>query len=90
MAVIQVESAYQANAISSASPQGPMQLIPAIAEWSGVRYTFNPKDKIRGGMYYLRQLPQHFNGDVTKVFAAFYADEGAVRKYVGIPPYQET
>ena len=90
MAVIQVESAYQANAIFSASPQGPMQLIPAIAERSGVRYAFNPEDKIRASMSYLRQLLKHFNGDVTKMFAAYNADEGAVRKYVGIPPYQET
>ena len=90
MAIIQVESAYRANAISSASPQGPMQLIPAIAERSSVRCTFNPQDKIRGGMCYLRQLLQHINGNVTKVFAAYNADEGAVRKYVGIPPYQET
>ncbi|MGB0632295.1 MAG: lytic transglycosylase domain-containing protein [Alphaproteobacteria bacterium] len=90
LAVIQVESAYQANAISSANAQGLMQLIPATAERFGVRDAFNPKDNIRGGMSYLRWLLKHFKGDVTKAVAAYNAGEGVVRKYGGIPPYRET
>jgi len=90
LAVIQVESAYQANAISSANAQGLMQLIPATAERFGVRDAFNPRDNIRGGMSYLRWLLKHFKGDVTKAVAAYNAGEGAVRKYGGIPPYRET
>ena len=90
LAVIQVESAYQSNAISSANAQGLMQLIPATAERFGVRDAFNPKDNIRGDMAYLRWLLRHFKGNATKAVAAYNAGEGAVRKYGGIPPYCET
>ena len=90
LAVIQVESAYQSNAISSANAQGLMQLIPATAERFGVRDAFNPKDNIRGGIAYLRWLLRHFKGDVTKAVTAYNAGEGAVRKYGGIPLYRET
>jgi soluble lytic murein transglycosylase-like protein len=41
-------------------------------------------------MRYLRWLLKHFKGDVTKTVAAYNAGEGAVKKYVGIPPYRET
>ena len=84
LAVIQVESAYQAHAVSSANAQGLMQLIPATAARFGVR------DNLRGGMSYLRWLLKHFDGDVVKSVAAYNAGEGAVRKYGGIPPYRET
>lgn len=90
LAVIQVESAYQADAVSSANAQGLMQLIPATAERFGVRDAFNPTENINGGMRYLKWLLKHFGGDVTKAVAAYNAGEGAVRKYGGIPPYRET
>ena len=90
LAVIQVESAYQTNAVSSANAQGLMQLIPATAERFGVRDAFNPAENINGGMRYLRWLLKHFRGDVTKAVAAYNAGEGAVRKYGGILPYRET
>lgn len=90
LAVIQVESAYQTDAVSSANAQGLMQLIPATAERFGVRDAFNPAENINGGMRYLRWLLKHFRGDVTKAVAAYNAGEGAVRRYGGIPPYRET
>ena len=90
LAVIQVESAYQADAVSSANAQGLMQLIPATAERFGVRDAFNPSENINGGMRYLKWLLKHFKGDVTKAVAAYNAGEGAVRRYGGIPPYRET
>ena len=90
LTVIQVESAYQTNAVSSANAQGLMQLIPATAERFGVRDAFNATENINGGMRYLRWLLRHFKGDATKTVAAYNAGEGAVRKYDGIPPYRET
>lgn len=90
LAVIQVESAYQTKAVSSANAQGLMQLIPATAERFGVRDAFNPKDNIRGGMTYLRWLLRKFEGDVTKTVAAYNAGENAVLRYGGVPPYRET
>ena len=89
LAVIQVESAYQTNAVSSANARGLMQLIPATAARFGVRDSFNPSDNIRGGMSYLRWLLRRFNGDVVKSVAAYNAGEGAVDRYGGIPPFRE-
>ena len=39
---------------------------------------------------YLRWLLAYFEGDVVLVAAAYNAGEGAVRKYKGVPPYDET
>ena len=90
LAVIQIESAYQPDAVSSARAQGLMQLIPATAARFGVRDPFNPADNVRGGMSYLQWLLRRFDGDVVKTLAAYNAGEGAVAKYGGIPPYRET
>jgi soluble lytic murein transglycosylase-like protein len=90
MAVIAVESAFQANPISSANAQGLMQLIPATAIRFGVRDPFNPSDNIQGGIAYLRWLLNKFKGNVSFAFAAYNAGEGAVHCYKGIPPYIET
>jgi soluble lytic murein transglycosylase-like protein len=90
LAVIQVGTAYQTDAVSSANAQGLLQLIPATATRFGVRDAFNPTENIQGGMRYLRWLLKHFKGDVTKTVAAYNAGEGAVKKYGGIPPYRET
>jgi soluble lytic murein transglycosylase-like protein len=89
LAVIQVESAYQTDAVSSANAQELMQLIPATATRFGVRDAFNPTENIQGGMRYLRWLLKRFKGDVTKTVAAYDAGEGAVEKYGGVPPYRE-
>ena len=68
--VIKVETAYQADAVSSTNAQGLMQLIPATATRFGVRDAFNPVDNIHGGMRYLRWLLKRFKGDVTKTVAS--------------------
>jgi len=41
--VIQVESAYNSNAISPAGAQGLMQLIPSTARQLGVKDAFSPR-----------------------------------------------
>lgn len=90
LAVIAVESDFQANAVSSKNARGLMQLIPATAKRFGVRDAMDPVDNLRGGMSYLRWLLTHFKGDVTLALAAYNAGEGAVKRYGGVPPYRET
>ena len=41
-------------------------------------------------MAYLRWLLAYFPGDLRLVLAGYNAGEGAVEKYLGIPPYKET
>lgn len=90
LAVIAVESNFNANAVSPRAAQGLMQLIPETAARFGVKRPFNPVDNIKGGLAYLRWLLAFFEGDVRLVVAAYNAGERAVEKYRGIPPYAET
>lgn len=90
MAVIAVESGFQADAVSPQNAQGLMQLIPATAQRFKVRDPFDPEANVRGGMAYLRQLLAMFQGDVRLVAAAYNAGEGAVLRHRGVPPYRET
>lgn len=90
LAVISVESAFKASAVSPKNAQGLMQLIPETAQRFGVKRLTNPADNIKGGLAYLRWLLAFFEGDVPLVLAAYNAGEGAVEKYRGIPPYAET
>ena len=89
-AIMHAESAYNPNAVSRAGAQGLMQLIPATAERFGVSDPFTPEQNIDGGVSYLAWLTKRFDGDLTKVAAGYNAGEGAVDRYGGVPPYDET
>lgn len=84
------ESNLNPRAISVKNAQGLMQLIPETAERFNVRKPLDPEQNVRGGLAYLRWLLAYFRGDVKLVVAAYNAGEGAVNKYLGVPPYPET
>lgn len=90
LAVISIESAGRADAVSSAGAQGLMQLIPATAARFGVTDAKNAGQNIQGGVAYLDWLMGEFNRDPLMVLAAYNAGEGAVRANGGVPPYPET
>lgn len=90
LAVIAVESAGRADAVSRAGAEGLMQLIPATAERFGVGDSFDAAENIRGGIAYLDWLLDHFDGDLLLALAGYNAGEGAVRRAGGVPPYAET
>lgn len=89
-AIIQVESAFDAQAVSSKGAQGLMQLMPATARRFGVSDSFDPRQNIFGGVKYLRALLDMFNGDTALAAAGYNAGENAVLRYNGVPPYKET
>jgi len=89
-AIIKVESDYDPRAVSVAGARGLMQMIPATAERMQVRDAFDPRENIFGGVRYLRVLANTFNGDLQLTIAGYNAGEGAVIRYGGIPPYEET
>ena len=90
LAVIGIESAGQADAVSAAGAQGLMQLIPATAARFGVTDSTDPVQNIKGGVAYLDWLLKEFDRDPLLVLAAYNAGEGAVKANAGIPPYAET
>jgi soluble lytic murein transglycosylase-like protein len=89
-AVIWQESRYETHAKSHAGAQGLMQLIPATAERFGCDDPNDPLQNITAGTKYLSWLLKRFSGNVELALAGYNAGEGAVDKYDGIPPYNET
>lgn len=90
LAVIAVESNFDARAISEKDARGLMQLLPKTAARFRVRNTFDARDNVRGGLAYLRWLLAYYRGDVELAAAAYNAGEKAVDRYGGVPPYRET
>jgi soluble lytic murein transglycosylase-like protein len=89
-AVIATESAYNTGAVSRAGARGLMQLMPATAKLYGATDLHDPAENIRAGVAHLRDLLDSFGGDVRLALAAYNAGSEAVRKYSGVPPYDET
>ena len=89
-AIIQVESAFDRLAVSTAGARGLMQLMPATARRFGVTDCFDAGQNIFAGTRYLRILLDRYAGDVSLAAAAYNAGETAVSRYNGIPPYRET
>ncbi len=92
-ALIHVESAFNPRAKSSKGAYGLMQLLPETARRFGLtkkKDLYDPKKNLEAGIRYLKWLADRFGGDAEKILAAYNAGEGAVERYGGIPPYQET
>jgi soluble lytic murein transglycosylase-like protein len=89
-AVIWQESKYDTHARSHAGAQGLMQLIPATAKRFGCEHPEDPEENITAGTKYLGWLLKRFSGNVELALAGYNAGEGAVDKYDGVPPYNET
>ncbi len=89
-AVVHAESRFDLYAISHKGAQGLMQLMPVTARSLGVEDPFDPWQNIQAGTRYLGYLMQRFKGDLKLTLAAYNAGEAAVRRYGGIPPYDET
>ncbi len=90
LAIARTESNFNPNAVSIKNAQGLMQLIPETAVRFNVKKPFDPEQNVRGGLAYLRWLLAYFRGDVALAAAGYNAGEGAVNRFLGIPPYAET
>ena len=89
-AVIWQESRYKTDARSGAGAQGLMQMIPATAKRFNCDNAYDPQANVTAGAKYLRWLLERFDGDVALALAGYNAGEGAVDKFGGVPPYNET
>lgn len=90
-AVIRAESAYQADAVSSAGAVGLMQLMPGTAKQYGASERTDPKQNIFAGTRYLKYLMSLFPKNLKLAIAAYNAGENTVKRYNNkIPPYPET
>ena len=90
-AVIHVESAFDRYALSRAGAMGLMQMMPATAANYQLKQDhFNPNRNVEAGVQHLKELMQRYDDDKTLSLAAYNAGEGAVSRYNGVPPYEET
>lgn len=89
-AIIHAESQFDPMAISPRGAVGLMQLDPTTIRELGVADPFNPRHNIFGGVRYLRDLLDAFEGDPKLALAAYNAGPSQVQRYNGVPPFKDT
>jgi soluble lytic murein transglycosylase-like protein len=89
-AIIRAESNGNRFAVSRKGAKGMMQLMPFTSKRLKVNDPFDPVENIEGGVRYIKELLGTFRGNLVNTVAAYNAGPAAVKKYGGIPPYQET
>jgi len=90
VAVIEVESKFDPNAVSRVGAMGLMQLMPKTAAEVGVQNPFEPRQNVLGGARYLRILLNAFDGDVPVALGAYHAGSGAMRRNGRVAPTEQT
>ncbi len=91
LAVIEVESRYQPQALSPKGAQGLMQLMPAVAQRYGAHNPHDIAQNLEAGIAYLGHLQKVHKDNLALVLAAYNAGAGAVARHgQRIPPYKET
>ncbi len=86
--VIQTESSFDPNAVSSAGAKGLMQLMDATAQGLGVANAFDPSQNIDGGTRFLSYLLRKFDGSAPVALAAYNAGPGRLER-LGIASEQD-
>ena len=87
-AICAAESAMNPSIVSKAGAIGLMQLMPGTAKFLKVD-PWDPQQNVEGGATYIRKQIDRF-GTYELALAAYNAGPANVKKYKGIPPFEET
>jgi len=88
--VIEKESEFNPRAVSKSGAIGLMQLMPKTAKILGVKDPYNPWENVKGGVKYLRNLFDMFDGDLELVLAAYHAGPSLVKRLNRVPSIPAT
>ena len=86
--VINVESGFKKNCVSSANAKGLMQLIDSTAEDISKKLNvdnydlFDPNTNVRFGCYYLRFLIDYYDGNIENALCAYNAGLANVNNWL--------
>ncbi len=97
LAMVMVESGFNPSARSGAGAQGLGQLMPGTAKSLGITDPYDTFQNLYGTVRTIRghierqgkRSEDEFE-NLCLALAAYNAGSGAVRKYNGVPPYQQT
>ena len=90
LTILSLES-NDGNALNSdQGARGPMQLIPSTAARYGVTDICDPEQNVRGGLLFLKDLVEQFQGNLMLVAAAYDAGPERVYDAKGVPAIAET
>ena len=87
-AICTAESGMNPSIVSHAGAIGLMQLMPKTAKYLSVD-PWDPQQNVDGGATYIRKQIDKF-GTYELALAAYNAGPANVKKYKGIPPFEET
>lgn len=95
-ALIECESGFDKNAVSSVGAKGLTQITPETFKWlqskTGESYTddalFEPEVSIKYGAFFLGMLLEEF-GDTKTALAAYHAGRGQVNEWLENPEYSK-
>lgn len=79
-AVIDTESSFDPNSLSSAGAKGLMQLMDGTAQGLGVSNSFDPAQNIDGGTKYISYQLKRYDGNISTAMAAYNAGPGTLKK----------
>ena len=93
-ALIETESGFDKNAVSSVGAKGLTQITPETFQWlqtkTGESYEddalFEPEVSVKYGAFFLRYLLDEF-GDTKTALAAYHAGRGRVNEWLSDPRY---
>lgn len=97
-AIINVESRYDKEALSSKEARGLMQIAPVTGQWAAetleindfnLEKLFEPEVNIKIGTWYLKVLSDEFNNNLQLILAAYNGGSGNVTKWLKNEEYSK-